>query len=99
MLWYYFGTYGSDSYTFTATSGTYTFNVPQSHPIAFYTAGTTNSYSGGTVQGTKNGQDGNSYDYRYGTVTLTINDTSATPVTYECYFHGYMGGLNNLILV
>ena len=78
--------------------GVYVFNdVPSSHPIAFYNFGKTNeiSYTGTTVGGTKTGQDGNSYTYYSGDVTVTVNGDFGT-ISYECYNHGYMGGENNL---
>jgi hypothetical protein len=81
------------------TTGTYIFkNVSASHPIAFHNFGkTTNiSYSGQYSQGTKLGLDGNSYPYYYGDVTVTVNGDFGL-ISYECWYHGYMGGRNNLI--
>ena len=78
--------------------GTYVFsNVPAGHPIAFYNFGKTNeiSYTGTTVGGTKAGQDGNTYTYYSGDVTVTVNGDFGT-ISYECYNHGYMGGETNL---
>ena len=78
--------------------GTYVFsNVPAGHPIAFYNYGKTNeiSYTGTTVGGTKAGQDGNTYTYYSGDVTVTVNADFGT-ISYECYNHGYMGGETNL---
>ena len=78
--------------------GVYVFNdVPSSHPIAFYNFGKTNelSYTGTVNGGTKTGQDGNTYTYYSGDVTLTVSGDFGT-TSYECYNHGYMGGENNL---
>ena len=78
--------------------GVYIFNdVPAGHPIAFYNFGKTNeiSYTGTVVGGTKTGQDGNTYTYYSGDVTVTVNGDFGT-ISYECYNHGYMGGENNL---
>jgi hypothetical protein len=79
-------------------SGTYTFsNIPSSHPIAFYNNGKESliSYTGTVNGGTKTGQDGNTYTYYSGDVTVTVNGDFGT-ISYECYHHGYMGGENNL---
>lgn len=81
------------------TTGTYVFkNVSASHPIAFHNFGkTTNiTYDGQYSQGTKLGLDGNSYSYYYGDVTVTVNGDFGL-ISYECWYHGYMGGRNNLI--
>lgn len=78
--------------------GVYVFNdVPAAHPIAFYNFGKTNeiSYTGTVVGGTKAGQDGNTYTYYSGDVTVTVNGDFGT-ISYECYNHGYMGGESNL---
>jgi len=78
--------------------GIYVFNdVPAGHPIAFYNFGKTNelSYTGTVNGGTKTGQDGNSYTYYSGDVTVIVNGDFGT-TSYECYNHGYMGGENNL---
>jgi hypothetical protein len=78
--------------------GVYIFNdVPAAHPIAFYNFGKTNeiSYTGTVVGGTKAGQDGNTYTYYSGDVTVTVNGDFGT-ISYECYNHGYMGGESNL---
>ena len=98
MLYFEFDGVSSEDNEFAVNTGTYTFNVPSTHPIAFYVSGTTNTYSGGTSIGTKLGQDGNTYDYRYGTITLSINNLSSGTLSYECYYHGYMGGQDNIYL-
>ena len=97
MLYFNFDGVSSETTRFAMNVGTYTFNVPSSHPIAFYFGGTTNTYSGSSV-GTKLGQDGNTYAYMTGTVTVNINDLSTTKISYECYYHGYMGGFRNMYL-
>jgi|5B_taG_2_1085324.scaffolds.fasta_scaffold01146_4 hypothetical protein len=88
------GSYGS----YKTTTGTYVLTgIPSSHPIAILNNGKTSqiSYTGTTSQGTKTAQDGNSYQYFYGDVTITVSSDYGT-VSYECWYHGYMGGQNNL---
>lgn len=88
------GSYGS----YKTTTGTYVLTgVPSSHPIAILNNGKTSqiSYTGTTSQGTKTAQDGNSYQYFYGDITITVSSDYGT-VSYECWYHGYMGGQNNL---
>jgi hypothetical protein len=83
---------------YQVASGTYTFSdVPSSHPIAFYNNGKESliSYTGTVNGGTKTGQDGNTYTYYSGDITVTVNGDFGT-ISYECYHHGYMGGENNL---
>ena len=81
------------------SNGTYTFkNLSSSHPIAFLNYGKTNlvSYTGQYSAGTKIGADGYSYTYYYGDVTVTISGNFGF-LSYECFYHGYMGGQNNII--
>lgn len=88
------GSYGS----YKTTTGTYVLTgVPSSHPIAILNSGKSSqiSYTGTTSQGTKTAQDGNSYQYFYGDITITVSSDYGT-VSYECWYHGYMGGQNNL---
>ena len=89
------GNYGS----YGLVNGTYTLNnVSSAHPIAIHNSGSENliSYTGSYLAGTKQALDGNTYDYFYGDVTITVGgDFEAT--SYECYYHGYMGGQNNII--
>ena len=92
-------------YQFNGSYGIYGINlgtyeiqgVPSSHPIAFLNNGKESivSYSGQNNAGTKVGSDGNTYTYYYGDVTLTINGDFGV-ISYDCYYHGYMGGQNNL---
>ena len=85
-----------DSYG--ANTGTYTLqNVPSSHPIAFLNNGKESliSYTGVSTGGTKTAGDGNTYTYYYGDVIITVNGDFGT-ISYECYYHGYMGGEDNL---
>ena len=96
---YIFDGNSSSSYRFKANTGIYVFNnVPSNHPIAFHTNGKPISYSGTTLQQPpKTSQDGvNTYDYYYGTVTGVFTNNFNT-TSYECYYHGYMGGQDNLI--
>jgi len=88
------GSYGS----YKTTTGTYVLTgVPSAHPIAILNNGKTSqiSYTGTTSQGTKTALDGNSYQYFYGDITITVSSNYGT-VSYECWNHGYMGGQNNL---
>ena len=41
------------------------------------------------------GSDGNTYTYYYGDITLNINGNFGV-ISYDCYYHGYMGGQDNL---
>ena len=93
---YNFDFMSSETNTFKATAGTYVFtNVPAAHPIAFHTDGKPINYTGQSLQGQKISLDGNTYDYWYGNVTLVISGDFGT-TSYECWYHGYMGGENNL---
>lgn len=84
---------------YQVATGTFTLsNVPSSHPIAFYNHGKESliTYTGTGNGGSKVGQDGNTYTYYYGDITLNILGDFGT-ISYECYHHGYMGGENNLV--
>ncbi len=79
--------------------GQYTLTgVPSAHPIAILNNGLESliSYTGQYNAGTKLGPDGYSYTYYYGDVTINVNGDFGA-VSYACYFHGYMGGENNLV--
>tara|TARA_B110000483_G_scaffold230018_1_gene294715 strand:- start:188 stop:2245 length:2058 start_codon:yes stop_codon:yes gene_type:complete len=98
--------YGAVQYAFNGnsglygmTTGTYIFkNVSASHPMAFLNYGKTNNitYSGQYSKGSKQGADGYQYPYYYGDVTVTVTG-DFNFLSYECYYHGYMGGENNII--
>ncbi len=91
--------FGSNYGTYGVTVGTYILkNVPVAHPIAFQNFNLTNvfTYTGTTSVGVKNGLDGNPYTYYWGDVTLTVIGGPFI-MSYECFYHGYMGGENNLI--
>lgn len=91
--------FNGNSGLYGMASGTYVFkNVSASHPIAFLNYGKTNSitYSGQYAGGNKVGADGNSYTYYYGDVTVTVTGDFGF-LSYECFYHGYMGGQNNII--
>lgn len=78
--------------------GQYTLSgVPSAHPMAILNYGldTLISYTGQYNAGTKTGPDGNTYTYYYGDITINVNGDFGA-VSYACYFHGYMGGENNL---
>jgi len=94
---YVFDSNPSSDYRFKATTGMYVFNnVPSNHPIAFHNNGKPIAYSGTTSVGTKTALDNNTYTFYYGSVTgVFTGDFSTT--SYECYYHGYMGGQNNFI--
>lgn len=99
-------TYGGGQYIFNGnyglygmTTGTYVFkNISASHPIAFLNYGKTNNitYSGQYAGGSKQAQDGYQYTYYYGDVTVTVTGDFGF-LSYECLYHGYMGGENNII--
>ena len=86
-----YGLYGTGTGIFVLTG------VPSTHPIAIHNFGKTGqiSYTGTTSAGLKTGLDGNTYEYFYGDVTITATGDYGT-TSYECYYHGYMGGKNNL---
>ena len=98
---YVFNGYNSDDYIFKLTQGTYTFNnIPVGHPIAFHTKDISTpggnpamAYSGTNIAGSKKGEDDNTYNYYYGTVTLSVTDVFLD-TSFECFYHGYMGGKN-----
>ena len=78
--------------------GTYVLkNVPTGHPIAILNYGKTSliTYTGATNAGTGTAPDGNTYDYFYGDVTITVTGDFQV-VSYACLYHGYMGGAYNL---
>ena len=84
--------------TYHTNTGTYLLkNVSSGHPITVLNYGKESLiYVDGTPAGTKIGSDGNSYTYYYGDVTITVQGNYGT-VSYECYYHGYMGGQDNLV--
>tara|TARA_R110000824_G_scaffold15801_3_gene66311 strand:- start:446 stop:2242 length:1797 start_codon:yes stop_codon:yes gene_type:complete len=86
-----YGLYGTGTGVFVLTG------VPSQHPIAIHNFGKTGqiTYNGTTSAGLKTGLDGNTYEYFYGDVTITVTGNYGT-TSYECYYHGYMGGENNL---
>ena len=86
-----YGIYGTGNGIFVLN------NIPSTHPIAFQNFGKTSliNYSGTYSAGTKTGLDGNVYEYFYGDVTITVTGDYGL-LSYECYYHGYMGGQNNL---
>ena len=78
--------------------GTYVLkNVSSLHPIAILNYGKTSliTYTGATNAGTGTAPDGNTYDYFYGDVTITVTGDFQV-VSYACLYHGYMGGAYNL---
>ena len=84
--------------TYHTNTGTYILkNVSSGHPITVLNSGKENLiYVTGIDAGTKIGSDGNSYNYYYGDVTMTVQGNYGT-VSYDCYYHGYMGGKDNLV--
>jgi len=82
--------------TYGVNNGTYVISsVPSSHPIAFLNKGKESLISfSGQGYGSKVGSDGNTYTYVYGDVTLVVSGDFGT-ISYDCYFHGYMGGQDN----
>lgn len=79
--------------------GIYIFNIPESHPIAFLNAGRSRvGYIGSNFKGNKTALDNNNYDFYSGTVTLAITANIGTsPLSYQSYDNGYLGGFNNLV--
>jgi hypothetical protein len=79
--------------------GTYKFNIPESNPIAFLNNGRLRvNYIGTNFKGNKTALDGNKYDFFWGLVTLTITaNIGNSPLSYQSYDNGYLGGLNNLV--
>jgi hypothetical protein len=91
--------FNGNSGLYGMTAGTYIFkNVSASHPIAFLNYGKTSAvtYSGQYSAGSKEGSDGYQYAYYYGDVTVTVTG-DFNFLSYECFYHGYMGGENNII--
>ena len=80
--------------------GIYVFNVPETHPIAFFNAGkeTKIIYQGSrskrTLKADPNGT--NLYYYYHGTVTVTVMDDFGI-LSYHILNNGYMGGENNIV--
>ena len=72
--------------------------VPSAHPIAILNYGLESliSYTGQYNAGTKTSPDGYTYTYYYGDITINVNGDFGA-VSYACFFHGYMGGENNLV--
>jgi len=94
-LYLFNGAYG----LYQVQLGQYTLsNVPSAHPIAILNYGVESliSYTGQFNAGTKTSPDGYSYTYYYGDITINVNGDFGA-VSYACYFHGYMGGENNLV--
>ena len=90
---------GSPYGSYGVNVGTYIIeNVPGAHPIAFLNNGKESliTYSGEIANGSKNGLDGNNYTFYSGDVTVNVIGDFDT-LSYECYYHGYMGGENNLV--
>lgn len=87
-----YGTYGTNVGTYVLK------NVPSAHPIAIQNFNLTNviTYTGTNAVGPKVGLDGNTYTYYWGDVTITVIGGYGV-ISYECFYHGYMGGQNNLI--
>jgi len=90
--------FGSNYGSYGVQLGTYVLkNVPSNHPIAILNTGKTAelTYTGTTNAGTGTAPDGNTYDYFYGDVTITVIGDFGV-LSYACLYHGYMGGGYNL---
>lgn len=74
--------------------GIYTFEVPQDHPIRFYTDKITVLDCDNTVS--KN-EDGIENNFCYGTVKIEVISTLEGDTSYKCSSHGYMGGEYRLV--
>jgi len=91
------------SRTFGLYNGTYTINnIPSAHPVAilnngiessiFYTGDANSKLSRSVTNTTRDG----TYDFYYGTITITVSNDFNQASIY-CYYHGYMGGENLLV--
>ena len=90
---YAFGNNRSTNGPFKVTTGTYTFTVPDSYPIAFF--GSPNiSYTGTETAGNYTDPENISREFFYGTVTLTISG-SFTSISYS-YLQQWYGGQDNI---
>ena len=78
---------------FGVSVGTYILQVPSSHPIGFVSDSL--SVTGGVFEGTRVVENKPTEHYS-GTIYLTVSEPF-TVASYNCYYHGYMGGKNNLI--
>ena len=87
-----YGVYGTSTGVFVIN------NIPSQHPIAFLNSGKESliEYQGQFNAGSKTGLDGNTYNFFYGDVTLSVSGDYGT-ISYQCFYHGYMGGQNNLV--
>ena len=92
---YVFEGLSSKDHVFKASPGIYVFKIPSTHPIAFHTNSNV-TYYGGVTPYKKIALDGQYREYHTGTVTVTVDGDFGT-ISYECYYHGYMGGQNNLV--
>ncbi len=94
---YVFDDNSSKDYIFKASTGVYVFNnVPTNHPIAFHSSDSNIFYTGTSDVKRKKGLDNQNRDYYSGTVRLEVKGNFNT-ISYECYYHGYMGGQDNLV--
>lgn len=77
--------------------GTYVFkNVPASHPIAFHNENVLEfQYVGEYLAGSKIGPDGVKHTYFHGDITVFVTG-DFNVMSYSCFYHGYMGGENNI---
>ena len=94
---YVFNDQSSKDYIFKANTGVYVFNnIPVDHPIAFHTSDSNLFYTGTSSPLRQPAKDGQNRDYYSGTVKLEVRGNFNT-ISYECYYHGYMGGQDNLV--
>jgi len=72
-------------------------NVPSAHPIAILNNGLEHliSYTGQYTEKSAVANDGNTYTFYYGTITINVNGDFGV-VSYQSLFGGYLGGENNL---
>ena len=76
----------NESYTLT--------NIPSAHPLAIIDNTGFLTYTGdANKKSTKVLPNGNTYDFYFGTITITVTGNFNQASAY-CYYHGYMGGEN-----
>jgi len=88
-----------ESSAFSMEKGSYTFkNIPEEHPIGFII----NEASKIEIKGKKfekpKEMEGVKVQFYTGTIVVKVKKDFGT-ISYSCFYHGYMGGENNLVFV
>lgn len=94
QYYYIFNGKSSREYYYLVQEGDYVFVNNNPHPIAFLNQGKPIGYIGDLV-GTKRASDGNMYNFYNGNVAVNISGDFGI-VSFECFYHGYMGGEQGL---